>query len=135
MKTDIKNIAAFVAAAIWADEVYDEAEKVAVEEIAEALELEGFAAAVEAEIAKVGGMDGQAVSDYLVEAGQGVDDEELAHVFEAVMQILLSDGILSYAEANNLLVAADALGLEHEYALLMIADMIKEEPEMEVSFE
>lgn len=135
MKTDIKNIAAFVAAAIWADEVYDEAEKVAVEEIAEALELEGFAAAVEAEIAKVGGMDGQAVSDYLVEAGQGVDDEELVHVFEAAMQILLSDGVLSYAEANNLFVAADALGLEHEYALLMIADMVKEEPEMEVSFE
>lgn len=134
MKTNIKNIAAFVASAVWADEVYDEAEKVAVEEIAEALELDGFAEAVDAEIAALSGLDGQGVSDYLVEAGQGVDDEEIAHVFEAVMQILLSDGTLSYAEANNLLVVADALGLEHEYALLMVADMIKEETDIEIDF-
>lgn len=134
MKTNIKNIAAFVASAVWADEVYEEAEKVAVEEIAKALELDGFAEAVDAEIATLSGLDGQGVSDYLVEAGQGVDDEEIAHVFEAVMQILLSDGTLSYAESNNLLVVADALGLEHEYALLMVADMIKEEADIEIDF-
>lgn len=135
MKTNNKNIAAFVAAAIWADEAYDEAEKVAVEEIAEALELEGFAADVEAELAKVEKMDGQAVADYLVEAGEGVDDEELAFVFEAVLQIVLCDGVLAYSEARNLLTVADALGLEHEYALLMVADMMKEENEVEVEFE
>lgn len=134
MKTNIQNIAAFIAAAIWADEVYDEAEKVAVAEIEEALETEGLDAAVVAEIEKLKGLDGQAVADYLVKAGEGVDDEEIAHVFEAVMQILLADGTLSYTEAVNLFVAADALGLEHEYALLMIADMIKEEPELEVEF-
>lgn len=135
MKTNNKNIAAFVAAAIWADEAYDEAEKVAVEEIAEALELEGFAADVEAELAKVEKMDGQAVADYLVEAGEGVDDEELAFVFEAVLQIVLCDGVLAYSEARNLLTVADALGLEHEYALLMVADMMKEENDVEVTFE
>lgn len=135
MKTNNKNIAAFVAAAIWADEAYDEAEKIAVEEIAEALELEGFSADVEAELAKVEKMDGQAVADYLVEAGEGVDDEELAFVFESVLQIVLCDGVLAYAEARNLLTVADALGLEHEYALLMVADMMKEENEVEVVFE
>lgn len=134
MKTNIQNIAAFIAAAIWADEVYDEAEKIAVAEIEEALELEGLDAAVVAEIEKIKGVDGQAVSNYLVEAAEGVDDEEIAHVFEAVMQIVLSDGTLSYTEAANLFVAADALGLEHEFALLMIADMIKDEPELEVEF-
>lgn len=135
MKTNNKNIAAFVAAAIWADEVYDEAEKIAVEEIAESLELEGFAADVEAELAKVEKMDGQAVADYLVEAGEGVDDEEIAFVFEAVLQIVLCDGVLAYSEARNLLTVADALGLEHEYALLMVADMMKEENDVEVTFE
>lgn len=135
MKTNNKNIAAFVAAAIWADEVYDEAEKIAVEEIAEALELENFAADVETEIAKVEKMDGQVVADYLVEAGEGVDDEEVAFVFESVLQIVLCDGVLAYSEARNLLTVADALGLEHEYALLMVAGMVKEGNEIEAKFE
>lgn len=135
MKTNIQSIAAFLAAAIWADEVYDEAEKIVVREIEEALELEGLDDAVMAEIEKIKDFDGQAVSDYLVKSAEGVDDEEIAHVFEAVMQIVLADGSLSYTEAVNLFVAADALGLEHEYALLMIADMIKEEPELEVEFD
>lgn len=135
MKTNIKNIAAFVAAAIWADEVYDEAEKVAVGEIAEALELEGLDEAVQTELNAIKALDGQAVADYLVEAGQGVDDEELAFVFEAVLQVMLCDGTLAYSEARNLLTVADALGLEHEFALLMVADMMKDEPELEVAFE
>ena len=51
MKTDIKHIAALVATAIWADGEYDEAEKIAVEEIAEAFELEAAALAQEVEAA------------------------------------------------------------------------------------
>ena len=35
MKTDIKHLAAFAAVAIWADGEYDEAEKIALEEIAD----------------------------------------------------------------------------------------------------
>ena len=38
MNTEIKNMAAVIATTIWADGVYDEAEKVSVEEIAEAFE-------------------------------------------------------------------------------------------------
>lgn len=135
MNTNIQNIAAFLAAAIWADEVYDEAEKVAVAEVAEAIEEKDLAAAVDAEIEKIKDMDGQAVADYIVQAGEGVDDEDVAIIFEAVLQVMLCDGVFAYSEANNLLSVADALGLEHEYALLMIADMMKEEPEMEVTFE
>lgn len=135
MNTNIQNIAAFLASAIWADEVYDEAEKVAVAEIAEALEEEGLVASVDAEIEKINNLDGQAVADYIAKAGEGVDDEEIAIVFEAVLQVMLCDGEFSYSEANNLLSVADALGLEHEYALLMVADMMKEESEIEVTFE
>ena len=40
MKTSLENIAAIIAAAIWADGVYDPAEEITVEEIAEALELD-----------------------------------------------------------------------------------------------
>lgn len=135
MNTNIQNIAAFLAAAIWADEVYDEAEKIAVAEVAEAIEEDGLATAVDAEIEKIKDMDGQAVADYIAQAGEGVDDEEIAIVFEAVLQVMLCDGVFAYSEANNLLSVADALGLEHEYALLMVADMMKEESELEVTFE
>lgn len=135
MTTNSQNIAAFLATAIWADEAYNEAEKVAVNEVAEALEIEGLAEAVEAELAKIKDLDGQAVAEYVAKAGEGVDDEEIAIVFEAVLQVMLSDGTFAYSEANNLLSMADALGLEHEYALLMVADMMKEENEIEVTFE
>lgn len=135
MKISNKIIAAFVAAAIWADESCDEEEKAAVEEIAKALDLEGLEADVDAELAKLAAMDGQAVADYLVEAGKGVDDEAAAFIFEAVLQVVLCDGFLAYSEARNLLTVADALGLEHEYALLMVADMMKEENDVEVAFE
>lgn len=135
MKTDMKNLAAYLAAVIWADEAYEEAERVAVAEVAGALELDGLDQAVVAELALIKDMDGEAVSNYLVKAAEGIDDEEIAFVFEAVLQIALADGVLAYSEASNLLTVADALGLGHEYALLMVADMMKEEPEIEVDFD
>lgn len=135
MKTNIKNIAAFLASAIWADQEYGEAEKAAVIDIEKALELEGLDAAVTAEIEAIKDKDGEAVSAYLVKAAEGVDDEEIAYVFEAVMQMILCDGIFAYSESSNLLTIADALGLEHEYVLLMIVDMVKGAQEIEVIFE
>lgn len=132
MKTDKKNIAAFVAAAIWADGQYDEAEKVTVGEIADALEISDFVAAVDAELEAVKELDGEAVAEYLAKAGEGVDDEEIGHVFEVALQIVLCDGVLAYDEVSNLFLMADALGLDHEYATLLLADMVKEEEDIEV---
>lgn len=40
MKSDIKNVAAFLAVAIWADGVYAEEEKMILAEIAEVLNVE-----------------------------------------------------------------------------------------------
>ena len=64
MNTDIKHIAALVATAIWADGEYDAAEKIVVEEIADAFELnaEEFATAVEAELAAVEPMSEEEVN-------------------------------------------------------------------------
>lgn len=132
MKTNPKNIAAFVAAAIWADGVYDEAEKVTIKEIAEALELEGFEAVVEAELEAVKNLEADAVTEYLNKAGEGVDDEEIGHVFEVALQIVLCDGVLSHDEVSNLLVMAQALDIETEDAVLMLADMVNEEEDIEV---
>lgn len=52
MKTDVKVIAGLLASIIWADGEYDAAEKVTLEEIVDALELDAatFNKAIEAEL-------------------------------------------------------------------------------------
>ncbi len=134
MKTDIKHLAAFVATAIWADGEYDEAEKIVVEEIADAFELdaEQFAAAVEAALAEVETMDEGQVNAYILEHSAEVEDEEAVLVYEAALQTVLVDGVLGAEEVSNLLSIASALGIDDEQAVLLLVDMVKEEPELTV---
>ena len=137
MKTSIENIAAIVAAAIWADGVYDPAEEITVEEIAEALELDekAFEAAVDKHVKALEKMSDNQANAALKDAAEAVDDEEIGIVFEAAMQMLLADSELSRAEVSNLLVIAEALGIEDEDAILMLADMVKTEPELTINME
>ena len=137
MKTDIKTIASFIAAAVWADAEYNEDEKEAVKEIAEALEFkeDEFVKCVDDEIAKIKKYAAEKATEYIVEAAEKVDDEEIGILMEAVLQVIISDNVLSYDEMTNLLAMADALDIEHQFVMLMVADLIKTEPELEVSFE
>lgn len=137
MKTSIENIAAVIAAAIWADGVYDPAEEVTVEEIAEALELDekAFKAAVDKQVKALEKMSDNQANAVLKDAAEAVDDEEIGIVFEAAMQMLLADSELSRAEVSNLLVIAEALGIEEEEAILLLADMVKTEPELTINLE
>ena len=137
MKTRIENIAAVIAAAIWADGVYDPAEKITVEEIAEALDLDekAFKAAVDKQVKALEKMSENQANAALKDAAEAVDDEEIGIVFEAAMQMLLADSELSRAEVSNLLVIAEALGIEEEDAILMLADMVKTEPELTINME
>ena len=133
MKTSLENIAAIIAAAIWADGVYDPAEEITVEEIAEALELDEakFKEAVNKCVKGLNGLSENQANAVLKDAA--VDDEEIGIVFEAAMQMLLADSELSRAEVSNLLVIAEALGIEDEDAILMLADMVKTEPDLAIN--
>lgn len=135
MKTRIEDIATIIAAAIWADNVYDEAEKITVEEIADALELNeaAFKKAVDAQVKALSKMSDNHANAALMDAAEAVDDEEIGIVYEAAMQMLLADGELSASEVSNLLVVANALGIEDEMAILLLADMVKTEPELEIN--
>ena len=137
MKTKLEHIATIIAAAIWADGVYDEAEKITVDEIADALELDGdkFKEAVEKIVKGLEGLSDNMTNAALLDAAEAVADDEIGIVFEAAMQILLSDGELSRAEVSNLLVIANALGIETEDAILLLADMVKSEPELTINLE
>ena len=135
MNTDIKHIAALVATAIWADGEYDAAEKIAVEEIADAFELnaEELAAAVEAELAVIEPMDGEAIEAYILEHSAEVDDEEAEMLLQAVLQVVIVDGVLGEEEIENVLSIASALGIDDSRAVLMLADLVKDEPELQIA--
>jgi tellurite resistance protein len=136
MNTDIKNLAAVLATVVWADGVYDEAEKVAVEEIAEALELDNaeLTAAVEAALGEVENMNEEQVNEYILNNSAEIDEEEAEIVFEAALQIAIVDGVLGVEEVDNLLAVASALGIDDARAVLLIIDLAKEEEELELAF-
>jgi len=135
MKSKIENIATIIASAIWADGVYDEAEKITLNEIAEALELDkvAFAKAVEKQGKLMEAMSDNQATAMLKDAAEAIDDEEIGEVFEAAMQMLLADSELSRSEVSNLFVIAEALGIEQEDAVLMLADMIQEEQDITIN--
>lgn len=137
MKTKLEHISTIIASAIWADGVYDEAEEITVDEIADALELDStkFKETVEKIVKGLNGLSENMTNAALLDAAEAVADDEIGIVFEAAMQMLLSDGELSRAEVSNLLVIADALGIETEDAILLLADMVKAEPELAINLE
>jgi tellurite resistance protein len=136
MKTNIKNLATILATTIWADGEYDEAEKISVEEIAEAFELDvnELLAAVNAEVEAISALDEEKVNEVLLQNAAEVDEEEAELVLQAVLQIATVDGVLCEEEVDNILSIASALGVNEARAVLMLADLVKEEPELEVVF-
>ena len=134
MNTEIKHIAALVATSIWADGEYDAAEKIVVAEIADAFELDAelFAAAVEAELAVIEPMSEDDVNAYILEHSAEVDDEEAEMLLQAVLQVVIVDGILGEEDVDNILSIASALGIDDARAVLMLADLVKDEPELQV---
>jgi tellurite resistance protein len=136
MKTNIKNLATILATTIWADGEYDEAEKISVEEIAEAFELDvnELLAAVNAEVEAISALDEEKVNEVLLQNAAEVDEDEAELVLQAVLQIATVDGVLCEEEVDNILSIASALGVNEARAVLMLADLVKEEPELEVVF-
>ena len=136
MKTDIKHLAAYAATAIWADGEYDEAEKIALEEIADAFELdyELFVKEVDAALDEIRDKSEEEVDEYLRAHSVEVEDEEAELIYMAALQIVLVDGVLGAEEVSNLLSIASTLGMDDEMAVLLLADMVKEEPELTIEF-
>ena len=136
MKTNIKNLATILATTIWADGEYDEAEKISVEEIAEAFELDvnELLAAVNAEVEAISALDEEKVNEVLLQNAAEVDEDEAELVLQAVLQIATVDGVLCEEEVDNILSIASALGVNEARVVLMLADLVKDEPELEIVF-
>ena len=77
-------------------------------------------------------MNEEQINTFLEKAAADIDDDEIGEVFEAVLQMVLADGVLGEGEVNNLLAIADALGMEPAQAVMLLCDMVKTEPDLEV---
>lgn len=137
MNTAPNTIASLLAACIWADGEYAEVERVTAEEVAEAFGIpdKDFHKYMTAAMVEVQNLTPEAATTYAVKHAQKVDPEEAGEVFQAIMQMMLCDGVLTAGEVYNLLAMAEALDIDRESAVLMLCDMVKTEPEFEVSFE
>ena len=134
MNSSLEAVANFIGFAIWADGEYDATEKETVEEIADAFGFNTikFGMAVDVALSRINPMNEEQINAFLEKAAQDIDAEEIGEVFEAVLQMVLADGVLAEGEVNNLLAIADALGMEPAQAVMLLCDMVKTEPELDV---
>ncbi|MDE5849954.1 MAG: TerB family tellurite resistance protein [Muribaculaceae bacterium] len=137
MQTPTITLASILAAIIWADGEYSDVERTTLSEIAEALGIpeKELTMNVTAALVELKNMDEQKATDYAVKHAAKVNDEETGEVFQALLQMALCDNVLTYNEVHNLLALAEALDIDQDAAVLMLCDLVKSEPELEVSFE
>ena len=137
MKTPTITLASILAAMIWADGEFSDIERTTLSEIAEALGIpeKELNMNVTAALVELKMMDEAKATDFAVKHAEKVNDEETGEVFQALMQMALCDNVLTYGEVHNLLALAEALDIDQDAAVLMLCDLVKSEPELEVSFE
>lgn len=137
MKTPTATLGSILAAIIWADGEYSDVERETIGEIAEALGLteKELSMNVTAALVELKNMDEEKATDFAVKHAAKVNDEETGEVFQALLQMALCDNVLTYGEVHNLLALAEALDIDQDAAVLMLCDLVKSEPELEVSFE
>ncbi len=135
MKTSIETIAKLCAVAVWTDGEYDEAEKVVLGEIADALELDNMNlnSLVDTAVAEIERYDDDQVNAYIETTCKDVCPEEKEIVFEVLLEMILADGVITKDEVSNLLAMAENLGISETEATLLIVDMVKSE-DYEVEF-
>ncbi|MDE6206920.1 MAG: TerB family tellurite resistance protein [Muribaculaceae bacterium] len=137
MKTPTITLASILAAIIWADGDFSDVERTTLSEIAEALGIpeKELTMNVTAALVELKNMDEQKATDFATKHAAKVNDEETGEVFQALLQMALCDNVLTYGEVHNLLALAEALDIDQDAAVLMLCDLVKTEPELEVSFE
>lgn len=137
MKSDIKNVAAFLAVTIWADGVYAEEEKMILAEIAEVLNVEEseLTENVDEALKVLQDKDDEAVQAYIIENASALDEEDVKVLMQCAIEIVLADDVIARDEVQVLFDLADATGsVEHTDVALMLADLVKYNPDIEIEF-
>lgn len=137
MKSNIKNVAAFLAVAIWADGVYAEEEKMILAEIAEVLNVEEseLTENVDEALKFLQDKDDEAVQAYIIENASALDEEDVKVLMQCAIEIVLADDVIARDEVQVLFDLADATGsVEHTDVALILADLVKYNPDIEIEF-
>ena len=134
MKTAANTMASILAACIWADGEYEEVERITAEEIADAFEIpeKDFNKYMTAAVVEVQNLSPEDVTDYAVKHAEKVVPEEREQIFEAVLQMMLCDSVLTDDEVYNSLAIAEAMEINRDKAILMLCDMVQSEPEIKI---
>lgn len=137
MKTSTATIGSILAAIIWSDNEYSDIERSVISEIAGAFGIseKELSMNVTAALVELKNMDEDKATEFAVKHAAKVNDEEIGEVFQAILQMAMCDNVLAYGEVHNILALAQALGIDTDTAVLMLCDLVKTEPELEVSFE
>ena len=133
MKSDIKNVAAFLAV----DGVYAEEEKMILAEIAEVLNVEEseLTENVDEALKVLQDKDDEAVQAYIIENASALDEEDVKVLMQCAIEIVLADDVIARDEVQVLFDLADATGsVEHTDVALMLADLVKYNPDIEIEF-
>ena len=137
MKSDINNVAAFLAVAIWADGIYAPEEKKMLADIAEALDVDiaKLTENVEISLNELEGKDEEAVQAYLIDNASALEEEDTKVLMQCAIEIVLADNVITQDEVQVLFDLADATGaVEHTDVALMLVDLIKYNPDIEIKF-
>lgn len=134
MKTTPNTIASILAACIWADGEYEEVERITADEIADAFDIpeKEFNKYMTAAVVEVQNLSPDAVTEYAVKHAAKVAPEEREQIFEAVLQMMLCDSVLTDDEVYNSLAIAEAMEINRDKAILMLCDMVQSEPEIKI---
>ncbi len=138
MKSELKNIAGFLAVCIWADGLYTEEEKEILGEIAEALEVDqkDLSDQIDSALETLEGMEDDAIQDFLVDHASAIEEGEEKILLQCAIEIVLADQVVSAEEVDVLFELADATGgeIDHADVTLMLLDLVKYSPEIEIQF-
>lgn len=134
MKTAANTLASILAACIWADGEYEEVERITADEIADAFDIpeKEFNKYMTAAVVEVQNLSPEAVTEYAVKHAAKVAPEEREQIFEAVLQMMLCDSVLTDDEVFNSLAIAEAMEINRDRAILMLCDMVQSEPEIKI---
>lgn len=127
-----------MAVAIWADGVYSEEETEIIADIAEALGVDPkeLAQHVGDAVKSLEDKDDDAVQEFLVANAPAIDEDESKKLLQCAIEIVMADNVISADEVQVIFDLADAMGgdVEHADVALMLVDLVKYSPEIEVEF-
>ena len=136
MKTEIKTLAAFLAAAMCADGVCDLNEEQVLEQIADDYDLDkvNLKAAVKDWTHQIEVMTHEQLAQVLAQHGADIVADERSIVFDCVLTIIMADSTLTRAEVNLMIAMAGHLHIALADAVLLLSDFVRHDPEVVVEY-